>query len=341
MTANAEYFDSTINRDLLLFKVDGFNWRFPRILHNRYEIEGIFALGGFGVLLKARDTRVFKRLVLVKTAIPDKLHLSTRNNMGLAGHVEELRRRVGWERKALLHAKLRGITGIPTLVDWFNEVSPTIRGPHIDEDGSEFYHEEQSSWQDIPHLVLGFFDGQPLEQYVKMKPVQIMKNPEGYLRYIANYLGELLRNFHAQREFDSVKLFMVYQDLKPANILVSPTEKRVSLIDFGGVAFRTSKGVINAQVFTRGFAPPEATEHPFDWQKVAPTWDIYSLGATICSLSQSLSVEAHLSGAFKNLWKKCMEPEPSMRFSSMHALLDAMKALPPTKSADAEGNSNH
>lgn len=72
---------------------------------------------------------------------------------------------------------------------------------------------------------------------------------------------------------------LIFRDLKPANIMVTPDE-RVILIDFGIVrSFKEGQARDTYQIATPGYAPPEQYGG-----QTEPRSDLYSLGATVYTL---------------------------------------------------------
>ena len=119
---------------------------------------------------------------------------------------------------------------------------------------------------------------------------------------------------------------MVYNDLKPDNIIV--TEDQVKLIDLGAVSGIGAYGFIYG---TRGFQAPEvASEGP------SVHSDIYTIGRTLAALVVELPqvdgvykrriptpTEEPLFRRYISLYRvimRCCEPEPAKRYSSVQEL---------------------
>lgn len=124
---------------------------------------------------------------------------------------------------------------------------------------------------------------------------------------------------------------VIYKDLKPSNIMVSADGERITLIDFG-ISQMVSKEKLekNIRVGTKAYAPPEQfREEPID-ERV----DIYSLGVTLYHLltgknPKSLEEEfislrqinPNLSEGIEIIVAKCIQEDPSMRYSSMKEVI--------------------
>ncbi|NLN93365.1 MAG: hypothetical protein GX130_08680 [Candidatus Hydrogenedens sp.] len=321
MSNGRVYSDNFFQRKIIEFHFKGRVWRFPHVLAERFEIKSILTVSGFGVLLTAQDRKIFNRRVLVKTGFLEDKDLLVRNNAALPDLVAKVNVRYGMERNLLLHGQMRKISGIPILIDWLKDINPTIRGPHQAQ-GQEFYHEDPACWQEMVYLVLSFFDGVQLDEFCgrKLTPHQITNKPTEYFSFVARYLVKTLQAFHRETKQDNKQLHFIYQDLKPANIMISPKEKRYCLIDFGGVAARSSDDrILNGGVFTEEFAPPEAKAVPLNQEKaVAPTWDIYTIGMTLKHCIKLSKVK--VSKTLTDILDKCTEDKPKDRFQTLDEL---------------------
>jgi len=116
------------------------------------------------------------------------------------------------------------------------------------------------------YYVMDFIEGQTLEYVIKK---------QGRLGYdiAMNYIGQLC---------DAVKAIhdknIIHQDIKPANIMITP-DNRVVLIDFGSAKeFITSHTRSTLAIITPGYAPEE--QYSTKREKGRYT-DIYAIGATL------------------------------------------------------------
>lgn len=122
---------------------------------------------------------------------------------------------------------------------------------------------------------------------------------------------------------------VVYRDVKPANIIVSPVF-HVRLIDFGAavnpyiVKAGEKKIVEIEQVGTPGYAPPEQFEPGVEMDGRA---DIYALGATLhymltgihpyessCAFDRMRKYDRRVSGRMNDILMKCMELDREKRY---------------------------
>ncbi len=328
--------DEAIGRQVRCFQNRGRVFRFPARFNDRFEPVRLLAVGGFGVLLEAQDTKVFKRSVLIKCSLPEGHVLSVPNNAALHRFVEEGRERMIHERKMLLHGAFRGASGVPMLIDWFDDVSPMIRGPHQTPDGQTFVNDDRHLWSAAPYLVLSYLDGQELSKHCSTGAFQT--KPLGSTRHVGFFLCNTLEVFHEPRPFGGQDISFIYQDLKPANVMVSRSEKMFCLIDLGSFAVVTPRGAGNVGMTTEGYGAPELRQQGRAACK--PAVDVFSLGVVLKECLQrakrtSGAVRLDIAAAdldvpdpWRDLLDRCTAADPTERFQSLPELRNALMKLP-------------
>jgi len=331
-----EEHDPVIGRDVRIFSHEGREFRYPALLGDRYEPVGVMASGGFGILLHALDRRIFDRHVLVKAALVGAHELARPRNAALHEALEEARLRMDHERKMLLHGWLRHIGAIPTLIDWFNDVNPTVRGPHIDPEGKPFANDDPSLWQDARYLVLGHIDGVQLDVHCRSDRFRRAWLAE--TKVLGLYVAGTLQPFHAIRDYGGSEIHFVYQDLKPANIMVTRVGGQYHLIDFGSFAVVGPGGPQCTEAHTEGYSAPERARLPRA-ESCHPRVDVFALGVV---LSQAIQWGAGsdvapvdtpvdslpVSTPWKTFLDRCRNPDPDARFQSMTQVFAAINDLP-------------
>ena len=130
---------------------------------------------------------------------------------------------------------------------------------------------------------------------------------------------------------------VVFRDLKPANILLRGTDKRLVVVDFG-IARPFVAGQVGTVVGTPGYAPPE------QYQGLAtPQSDLYALGATLHRLLTGHDPEAHAEAgggfgippaeslnsrippALAAVLARALELAPAARYASAAEMGDALR----------------
>jgi serine/threonine protein kinase len=127
------------------------------------------------------------------------------------------------------------------------------------------HFEEQQRW----YLVLDYVDGQTLSQALSNSP-QGKLPVETVIEYALQLCGAL-SYLHTQTPP------IIFRDLKPANIMITP-DHQIYLIDFGIARFfKPGQAKDTIALGSVGYAPPEQ----FGRAQTTPQADIYSLGATL------------------------------------------------------------
>lgn len=261
-----------------------------------YEILEEIGRGGMGLVFKARHEKL-GRFVALKMLAP---HLATNPKM-----------RARFLREAKLQAKLSH----PNVVNIFD---------YLEQDSNVF-------------LVMEYVQGKSLEEMLLKKGR--FSVPE--VLYVAEGVLEALTFMHRQG--------IIHRDIKPSNILVSETGL-IKVTDFGIARLaeeEASLTQVGGKVGTLFYMAPELLKG----RKLSPAADIYSLGVTLFQLltgqvpftgkTEYEIIKAHLEKpppdlkklnpevpeALAQIIQKALAKEPTERFPSAVAFLEAIKAL--------------
>lgn len=280
--------DSRSNRGIAEITQDNMKYRIVSLLSERYRIQSLLSVGGFGVIYIGEDNRLYNKKILIKANKYPRNLFKVQRNKALAAQVLKIRDRLQFERKMLIQGANRGISGIPVILDEVNDIGLDLYGPHLDQDGNSYYctqkdHQEREIWSEESFIILSYISGHPLNEIID-KP-WFRKNILGNAKQLILQIGRILRRFHDDEVVDGNQLSFIYQDIKPDNIMFTH-EKNFVLIDFGGFAVRANGKTLTrfSKTGTPGYQPPEFTDFSFPPENIDQRADVFSLGATVYHL---------------------------------------------------------
>ncbi|HIB64668.1 MAG TPA: serine/threonine protein kinase [Phycisphaerales bacterium] len=181
----------------------------------------------------------------------------------------------------------------------------------------DFFEEEG-----YEHLVLEFCPGRTLAEVLAEGAMEA-----ALALSVAEQLGSVLQYLHG------LEVPIVYRDLKPGNIILSPSH-RLKLIDFGIARARTENSYFDTQALgTPGYAAPEQ----YGKGKSDQRTDIFGLGATLhhClsgvhpaenpfSFPPLSQFRPGLPMALERLLDRSVALQPEDRFQSVTEFLEAL-----------------
>ncbi|HPM02288.1 MAG TPA: hypothetical protein PK816_09055 [Candidatus Cloacimonadota bacterium] len=270
-------FNNRLNRELLVFDKNGINYKIPRFLKNdRYEVIDLLAVGGIGIILIAKDKKLYDKKVLIKRAIYKPILFKNRNDADRTDTIETIRESINTEYAAMLHGWARGIPSIPVPLDLFTDINPEIFGPHIT-DKDETFCIEDDYYKEEPYLVVNYFTGGPLtsEHYI------LNNNRIGFVEFYIKTIANILTRFHTIYESQGVKFHFYYCDLKPSNTIYTD-DKQLVLIDMGSFAIMVNDQLHNKITTTPGYSAPEIAEDQSMY--LSPAVDVYALAMSAFEL---------------------------------------------------------
>jgi len=324
---------------------------------DRYELYEILSVaGGFGIIYRARDTRLDNHEVLIKSRRYDGEPglFSFKGDKSRLDKINKIREKTIFEAECLKMFKQNRESRMPILNDIVFGFSPSIYGPHKDISGNEYYIEDKYVY-DEPYIVMQVINGTNLWDMVK-GGIQELCQKRGYECYyeweraVLEYAKELttiFSEFHKPRSDENGEYYYIYQDLKPENIILSH-DRFLTLLDFGGITRIKLKTRTNANgqleryseigsgspgLGTFGFQAPEARNNAMI-KNLDQRCDIYTFGVTIFQLLTGFDMadiletedsEIPLERALINVCsdetyavlKKCLERDREKRFKTM------------------------
>jgi serine/threonine protein kinase len=219
------------------------------LIVNRYRVDALIGVGGFGITYRATDTTL-ARVVAVKEHVPPgsvrhddgflELPTGTNIDFGINRFLDEGRRVA-----QLRHASI-------------------VRVHDVIQDHGTGY------------LVMEYLEGETLQQAVQrhgaLSGARIVP--------IVRQLGEGLAHMHNDAG-ETSRATLLHLDISPGNVILvsDPTGVRPVLIDFGSArALTTSTGHRHTRLVKDGYSPPELYEVQTPRTKAT---DVYSFSATV------------------------------------------------------------
>jgi serine/threonine protein kinase len=297
----------------------------------RYRVENLLAPGEGGVLLRARDLRT-RKAVVIKGLRND---LRPDPGTDLTPSLRHARHRLQTERRLLVRLRNAGCNNVPIPDDYVYDLNPVLAesSPPID----ELLVETE------PFLVLQELTGVLLEDLLRDE------FPDGLdERQALDWIAPVVRTLEVLQEpwrlGGGRTWHCVYQDLKPANIMIDALG-RPTLLDFGGCQVVVDGVPVLEGACTSGYAPPEC-EGPAT-RVLLPCADVYGIGSTLFHLLTGEDPSelrtrrrgrpgAHLdlralpkrcSPGVRQLLERCLAPRPSDRLADAGQVGRAIKHL--------------
>jgi serine/threonine protein kinase len=317
-------------------------------LAGRYEIMGFFASGGTGLLLEGHDLRTTSR-VLVKCVLRyDVLSYARYGDRdGFTNQLRAPRKTLEVETRILVLLRNAGCNAVPHPNDFVFDTNPLLRGPYPTEDGSEWTYDDEPMIDAEPYLIMEAVEGTSLEQILAAQPDRRLSEERtlGIIRQVV----AVLRLLHEPRELrPGMTWRLIYQDLKPANLLVAAHD-RVTVLDLGGCQLTN---LATGQKLLQGACTPAycAPECERPYAHLTPAADVYTVGSTLfhlltgrspleflpagLALNQARAVRLDTSllldvcrPATRELIARCLAEDPAGRYADMRELERALEEL--------------
>lgn len=305
----------------------------------RYQVGGVLAWGEGSALLQAMDLHTRQR-VLLKTTRVDTLVAGPVDRETFTLELRRARHHLQMERRLLVRLHNRGCAAVPHPNDYVYDVNPALASdgpcegrlvprPPVDE----------VLVATEPYLVLEYLAGCTLEEMLTDSRFRGMPEAEA-IRLLLPVLEPLAILHEPWRLASGRTWHCVYQDFKPANILIDPLGRPV-LLDFGGCQVVVDGVQALQGSFTPGYAAPECAD---PGRVLLPCADVYSVGATLYRLLTGIEPRPRLpdqvssppdlgmlprscSPAMRRTLERCLAPRPSERYADAGQLARALSAL--------------
>jgi serine/threonine protein kinase len=317
-------------------------------LAERYEIVNFFASGGMGLLLEGVDLRTQCRVIIKTNLFYDVIpYARVRDQDGFTNQLRLPRKTLEMERRILVLLRNAGCNAVPHPNDFVYDANPQLEGPYTTEDKKEWTYADADMLAAEPYLVMETVQGQSLAQLLEQAPGKRLSELRA-LR-IMSQVADVLHVLHQPKPMRAGMTWqLIYQDLKPANLLIS-SQDRVTVIDLGGCQLLNldTKQKLLPGAATAGYCPPEC-EQPYNL--LTPAADVYTVGANLYQLLTGKSpleflppaLGANLPRAVQFDFKKldgvchsevqsliarCLDADPSKRFADARSLQQAMQKI--------------
>jgi serine/threonine protein kinase len=315
-------------------------------LAQRYEIVNFFASGGMGLLLEGLDTRTHCRVLIKTTLFYDVVpYARVRDQDGFTNQLRLPRKTLETERRILVLLRNAGCNAVPHPNDFVYDANPQLEGPYATEDRKEWKYTDQSMIEAEPYLVMEAVQGESLAELLARTPGGRLT--EARALRIMLQVADVFSVLHQPKPMKPGMTWqLIYQDLKPANLLIS-AQDRATLIDLGGCQLLNidANQKLLPGAATSGYCPPEC-ESPYNL--LTPAVDVYTVGANLFQLltgrnpieflppglganqPRSASFDFKLltcRPALKELIQRCLDLDPAKRYPDAQSLRKAMNAI--------------
>jgi serine/threonine protein kinase len=315
-------------------------------LAQRYQISNFFASGGMGLLLEGLDLRT-QCQVLIKTSLFYDVipYARVRDQDGFTNQLRLPRKTLEMERRILVLLRNAGCNAVPHPNDFVYDANPHLEGPYTTEDKKEWAYADQDMLDAEPYLVMEAVEGQSLGQILECAPGRRLSEVRA-LRIMCQ-VADVFHVLHQPKAMRAGMTWqLIYQDLKPANLLIS-SQDRVTVIDLGGcqlLNLDTGQKLLPGAA-TAGYCPPEC-EQPYNL--LTPAADVYTIGANLFELLTGKSPIEFLPPALgvnqpraaqidvkllecrpplRELIERCLDVDPTKRYADARSLHQAMNAI--------------
>jgi serine/threonine protein kinase len=316
-------------------------------LAQRYEVVDFFASGGMGLLLEGRDLRTQGRVLVKCSLFYDVIpYARVRDQEGFTNQLRLPRKTLEMERRILVLLRNAGCNAVPHPNDFVYDANPQLAGPYTTEERQEWAYADQDMLLAEPYLVMEAVHGRSLEEVLDAAPDHRL--PEARALRIMAQVAVVLQALHQPKPMrPGMTWQLIYQDLKPANLLLS-AQDRVTVIDLGGcqlLNLDTGQKLLPGAA-TPGYCPPEC-EQPY--AHLTPAADVYTVGSNLFHILTGRNPQEFLPGglvaqpravpldlalldglcrpALRDVIRRCLDPDPARRYPDAASLHEALGAI--------------
>jgi serine/threonine protein kinase len=317
-------------------------------LAGRYQVRGFFASGGMGLLLEGEDLRtgasVLIKSILHYDVVP---YARVQDREGFTTQLRVPRKTLETERRILVLLRNAGCNAVPHPNDFVYDINPLLAGPYRTEEGTEWVYDDAEMIAAEPYLVMERVAGTSLEEVLGQAPGK--KLPEARCLRIMYQVADVLETLHRPKPLrPGMTWQLIYQDLKPANLLLS-AQDRVTVLDLGGCQLLNLEAAqkLLPGACTAGYCAPEC-EQPYGL--LTPATDVYTVGTNLFRMLTGKSpvefltpglgknqpraasldlqlLESNCRPGVRQLIERCLAWDPAQRFPNAAALKQVLAEL--------------
>jgi serine/threonine protein kinase len=315
-------------------------------LAGRYQVERFLASGGMGLILEGLDLRTHTQVLIKSILHYDVIpYARVRDREGFTNHLRVPRKTLEMERRILVLLRNAGCNAVPHPNDFVYDINPHLEGPYKTEDDEIWKYDDEEMIAAEPYLVMEYIRGQSLEEVLRHEK----KLSEPRAMRIMHQVNEVLRSLHQPTQMKPGMTWrLIYQDLKPGNMLLSEQD-RITVLDLGGCQLINldTKQKLLPGACTAGYCPPEC-EQPY--ALLSPTADVYTVGTNLfhlltgqsplefiaANLAKTQPRAVHLDTSLldsvcrpklRQLIEKCLDFDVNKRFQDIPTLQRALSAI--------------
>lgn len=313
------------------------------IIADRYQVENVLARGGGGVILEATDRTTGNPVLIKALAEYDLLRYDLQEPIDeMVESVRRSRHHLQTERRILVQLRNAGCKAVPHPNNYVFDFNPALRGPYWTRDNQQWWFDERQILETEPYLVMERVEGMNLKKLVESNFSRGMESEVAL--HIVDQVArvvELLQQPLAMSNGQTWEL--VYQDIKPDNILVNRFGHAI-VLDFGGCQLVIDGELVLHGSHSAGYCAPECGQSD---EPIGRSADCYGLGTTLFHLLMGMSprrllpkdrppgspravqidarqVAGRCSNGVQELLAKCVSWDRSARFQSVTEFREAL-----------------
>lgn len=313
----------------------------------RYRVENLLACGEATVLLRAFDTRTARPVVL-KAVRTDRLLGGPDGAEDCDEWTAAIRRArhvLQTERRLLVRLRNSGCHVVPAPLDYVYDWNPDYEEPSIGPGRHPVARViDPFLAATEPYLVLPYLSGESMEEALARHYPRGMDERQA-LRGILPVVRALALIHRPWRLQSGRTWHCIYQDLKPANLMVEP-DGSLKLIDLGGCQVVVDGVPVLEGSFTPGYAPPECVARG-PARVLLACADVYTVGSTLYHMVTGIdprprtpggperdigrfdpgALPAGTSPGLEHLLRACLARRPSERIADAGLVAEAIQSL--------------